>query len=150
MDSTTNCVEKRFGDVFGNPKHIKIPKGDFGNPMSTKNVLKLSWAFDDKGKHMEVKLIVDLNCKNGYIVSWEANKCLDNPRLSIYMSSMIYGQRKMPNKFENVPNDSKNEIRNPQVNNNGSRRMAIDFQLQNQCMGKIKELLVWFTDPWGP
>jgi hypothetical protein len=40
-----------------------------------------------------------------------------------------------------------NEIRNPQVNSNNSRKRVIEFQLQNQYMGKIKELLISVTDP---
>jgi hypothetical protein len=55
MDSKTSYVEKCFRDVFGKPGTYKIPKRDFGNPTSTKNILKLSWASNDRGKRMEVK-----------------------------------------------------------------------------------------------
>jgi hypothetical protein len=57
MDSTTSCVEKCFGAIFSNPQHIKKFRGNFDNPTPIKNVLKPSWEFKNKGKHMEEKLI---------------------------------------------------------------------------------------------
>ena len=59
------------------------------------------------------------------------------------MILMICGKMKIPSKVENVPNKSKNEIRNPQMNNNGSKRRVIDFQPMNQRTGVVKEILVY-------